>query len=156
MASELSLRLTGGVSNTNPELSLGGVTSSTVVSDVSKNNIFDDVTQEQLTSGYTDYRALDLVNIGTTTAGDITIYITSETTSTDSIIYLFMDYSDLSIVDKTTEPAGASWSHPLEATPLSITDISSSSHARVWFKRVISAGATNLPSDEFQFRIDYA
>ena len=51
MAASIVLRLTGGSSNSNPRLSLGGVGSSIEVSTIVLNNLFDNVTPEVAESG---------------------------------------------------------------------------------------------------------
>lgn len=56
MAATLVFRLTGGASNSDPDASLGGVMSNTEISGTALNNLFDDVSPDEATSGSTEYR----------------------------------------------------------------------------------------------------
>jgi len=53
--------LSGGLTNTNPDQSLGGPKSDQTI-DNQINNLFSDVTRQQAASGYTDYRCFYIVN----------------------------------------------------------------------------------------------
>lgn len=53
--------LSGGVSNTDPYKSVGGRPSNTQI-DLNDNNIFNDVSREHASSGYTDYRCFYIAN----------------------------------------------------------------------------------------------
>ena len=60
-ASDISLNLSGGATNTNPNLSLGGNPSAYEITSVMQ-NLFNNVTQENAASGYTDYRCFYVFN----------------------------------------------------------------------------------------------
>jgi len=60
MAATLEFRLTGGSSNSDPDQSLGGVTSSNEISSTAMNNLFDNVTPTEASSGDVEYRAIDI------------------------------------------------------------------------------------------------
>ena len=55
-ASDLEFYLSGGGSNSNPNAALGGVISSSAITNASDNNLFDDVTGDEADSGETHYR----------------------------------------------------------------------------------------------------
>lgn len=65
MASDISIVLSGGSSNTNPALSFGGQPSSHAVG-TTLNNLFTNVTAAQAQSGYTDYRCIYVFNNNST------------------------------------------------------------------------------------------
>lgn len=60
-ASDISLNLSGGSTNTNPNNSLGGDPSAFEITGVLQ-NLFNNVTQENAASGYTDYRCFYVFN----------------------------------------------------------------------------------------------
>lgn len=60
-ASDISLNLSGGSTNTNPNLSLGGDPSAYEIS-ASLQNLFNNVTAEDSASGYVDYRCFYVFN----------------------------------------------------------------------------------------------
>jgi hypothetical protein len=57
-------RLTGGTTNGNPFLSLGGLMSNTKITDGKISNLWDDVSQIQYTEGVTEYRWFVFYNNG--------------------------------------------------------------------------------------------
>lgn len=61
MVQELTYVLSGGVINQDPDLSIGGPPSPTIIDDT-VNNLFADVTGAQTNSGYTDYRCYYVFN----------------------------------------------------------------------------------------------
>lgn len=74
-ANDISLVLSGGSTNINPNLSLGGDPSATPVSDGVINNLFDDILPEEATEGHEDYRCVYYFNDGTASVYDIELYI---------------------------------------------------------------------------------
>ena len=58
MAATLVFRLTGGASNIDPDASLGGIMSNTEISGTALNNLFDDVSPDEATSGSTDRKSV--------------------------------------------------------------------------------------------------
>ena len=63
---ELLFKYTGSGSTANPELSLGGTCSTNTIPSGVANNIFDDVTGAEASSGKTEYRAIGIHNSNTT------------------------------------------------------------------------------------------
>ena len=82
--SDIQFRLTGGASNANPNTSLGGTTSSVQLSGTAMNNLFDDVSSAEASSGDTEYRAFSLVQTGATTITQVTFDLSAVTSSTDT------------------------------------------------------------------------
>ncbi len=71
--SDLSLVYSGSSTNNDPNLSLGGASSSFRVSSDVINNLFDDVQPEESLEGHEDYRCLYMFNDSEETAYNITI-----------------------------------------------------------------------------------
>lgn len=74
MPAQIQLRLTGGAANADPDASLGGVMSSEQLSATALNNLFDNVSPGESEDGDTEYRAIDLYNVGDATACSIQIF----------------------------------------------------------------------------------
>lgn len=163
MAATIEFRLTGGSTNTDPNLSLGGAMSSNVVSETAMNNLFDNVTPTEATNGDTEYRAIDLYNSGDATASAIEMYMSAETSSADSQLdfgtnnttHTGGDQGD-TIADEGTAPGGITFAHYLTGSRLSLTDIPAGSAVRVWIRRTIAVGASNTNNDIGTIAVDYA
>lgn len=157
MAANLELRLTGGAANSDPDLSLGGDSSSEVVSATPPNSVFDDVVPNEAWTGDTEYRALSLYNKGDEEAASIEFYISSETDSPDSIIAIGKDSGTQSIADENTTPASPAitFSHPLVDSKMSISNLAVGAAQRLWFRRAIKELAAYHPADIFSLKADY-
>lgn len=158
MAATLILRLTGGVSNTDPDASLGGVQSTTELSATAMNSLFDNVDSTEASSGDTEYRALDIYNSGDATATSVEIYMSTETSSTDSSVDMGPDSGTQTIANESTAPSAPAitFAHYNTASKLSVSDIASSGSQRIWFKRIVTASAGNDSNDQGTIKIDYA
>lgn len=160
MASTLEFRYTGGASNSNPDASLGGVSSTALISSTALNNLFDDVTPAEALAGSTEYRALDVYNNGDAAAVGVDLFMNAETTSTDTQLDFGLEAvptnSTTSIVDETTAPVGVSFAHYTSASKLSLPDFAAGAYVRVWIKRTVTAGAANLANDQGTIRVEYA
>lgn len=155
MAASIVLRLTGGSSNSNPSLSLGGAGSSIEVSTIVLNNLFDNVTPEVAESGIVQYRAIDLHNTGDDIAGSITMYL-SETLSVGSSLSCGLDATMQSIINDNMPPSAVLFSSPTVADPLVISPIAVNGRQRVWIRRTISPKTTNYRNDTGTIGIVYA
>lgn len=158
MAAELSLRLTGGAVNTDPDASLGGVMSSEVVSVTALNNLFDDIEVTEATDGDTEYRAVDLYNIGDATAVGVEIWFSSDSASADTAIYMGLDVGVQSIADESTAPADGviTFTQPTSGARLAIADIAAAGSQRIWFRRICNALAGNYANDICGIVVRYA
>lgn len=155
MAASIVLRLTGGSSNSNPSLSLGGAGSSIEVSTIVLNNLFDNVTPEVAESGIVQYRAIDLHNTGDDIAGSITMYL-SETLSVGSSLSCGLDITTQSIINDNMPPSAVSFSFPTAGNPLTVPSIAVNGRQRVWICRTISPETTNYRNDTGTIGIVYA
>ena len=167
MPAALQLRLTGGASNNDPASSLGGVMSSNQVSAVAMNNLFDNVDPDEASAGDVEYRAIDLYNAGDAAATNVSIHMSTETSSTDTAIDLGHDatnnphtaaWNGETIADEDTAPASPAitFGHHVAANKLSLPDIPVGQAARVWLRRTVSAAAGNTSNDQGTFRAEFA
>lgn len=156
MAASLQIRLTGGAGNSNPNLSLGGVMSSTQLSATPMNNLFDNVDPTEAENGDVEYRALDIYNAGDALATSISLYLSSETTSVSTELDFGLDFTTQSVGAEGTAPSDVSFAHYTSASKLTISDIAAGSAQRIWVRRTVSAGAANLNNDTCTLKIEYA
>ena len=156
MAASLEFRLTGGASNTDPDLSLGGVMSSQQISATPLNNLFDNVEPSEASSGDVEYRAIDIYNSGDAAAILVELYIDDAPDSPSVTIAVALDSTTQTTADEDTAPSGVSFSVPVEASKLSISDIASGGSQRVWIRRTVAASATNHANDTCGITVQYA
>jgi hypothetical protein len=148
MAANLTFHLTGGASNADPDLSLGGVGSSVLLSGTALNNLFDNVLPPEIDGvAYVDYRAIDIVNDGDAEAHNIEFYLTDTPNSESTLAIWYDSTGTQSIVDEDTEPVGASWSLPLVGSKLAFSNLAAAGTYRIWVRRTIDADADNLNAD---------
>ena len=74
IASELHYRHSGGAGNSDPDASIGGAMSSTQITDDSDNNLFDDVTGDEASSGDTEYRGIYLYTVDSSANVAISVF----------------------------------------------------------------------------------
>jgi hypothetical protein len=74
-ASDISLVLSGGATNIDPNLSLGGDPSAAPVASGILNNLFADVAADQTADGYEDYRCVYLFNDGPTAVYAVELWV---------------------------------------------------------------------------------
>jgi hypothetical protein len=150
MASNLLFHYTGGASNSDPDLSLGGTGSSELLNSTALNNLFDNIDPDEIVTGdRVEYRGIDLVNDGDAAAHHVQFYFT-ETPNVESLVEVWLDVTGTqSIANETTEPTGASgnWSTPLVGSKLELNNLAASGTYRLWIKRTVDQSADNLNED---------
>lgn len=77
-ADDITVVLSGGTTNINPNLSLGGLPSATPIATATLNNLFDDVTSDETDEGHEDYRCIYFFNDGDTTVYDVEVWISDD------------------------------------------------------------------------------
>jgi hypothetical protein len=110
--------------------------------------LFNYVTPQDITgSNKVTYRAIDILNNGDAAAQQVEFFIL-DTTNTESTLAIWYETSPgQSIANEETEPSGASWSQPLQASRQSINDIAINGRARIWIRRTVDQDADNLTDD---------
>lgn len=150
MAAVIEYKLTGGAGNTDPDASLGGVTSSQTLSTTALNNLFDNILPTEIVSGdRVEYRAIAIKNTGDATAKNVEFFFT-DTPNSESIVAFWYDSTGTqSIANETTEPVGATgnWTTPLTGSKYSFSDLAAGAEYRIWIRRTVDQNATNLNDD---------
>lgn len=77
-AADISIVLSGGSTNADPNESLGGPPSNTPITTAITNNLFNDVSSEDQEGGHEDYRCFYLFNDGDTPIYTVRVWITEE------------------------------------------------------------------------------
>ena len=154
ISTDIQYRLSGGASNSDTALSLGGVKSSTAAS-----NYFDDVSSTEASAGDTEYRCVYVHNNhGSLTLIGAKVWIQANTPSGDTDVAIGLGTSavngtEQTVADESTAPTGVTFSQPTTfAGGLSIGDIPFGQHKAVWVRRVVNSGAAAY-SDSFTLRV---
>lgn len=139
----------------------------TETTEITLNNLFDNVDPGEASAGDTEYRAIDVYNAGDAAATSVSVHMSTETSSPDTALDLGHDatndphtsaWAGETIADEDTAPASPviTFGHHLSANKLSLPDIPVGHACRVWLKRVVSAAAGNTSNDQGTFRAEYA
>ena len=154
VSTDIQYRLSGGASNSDTALSLGGVKSSTAAS-----NYFDDVSSSEAGTGDTEYRCVYVHNNhGTLSLIGAKIFIQTNTPSSDTDVAIGLGSSAINgteqtVADESTAPTGVSFSAPTTfAGGLTIGDLAAGAHKAVWVRRTVNAGAAAY-ADSFTLRV---
>ena len=154
IASEIQYRLSGGASNANPLISLGGVKSSVAMG----TDLLDTVTSTEATAGDIEYRCIYVHNANATLAliGS-KIWLQLNTVGSHIAIGLGVagiNSTETAVVDEQTAPVGVTFSTvPTDfSTGLLIGDLPAGQHKAIWLRRTIPA-ATGLATETFTLRV---
>jgi hypothetical protein len=161
VSTDLKIRLSGGAGNSDPNASLGGVKSSTEITDNVLNNLFDLVSGTESLAGDIEYRGIYLHNgHGTLTAQNVRIYISSNTTSTADEWDIALGGEGLNatmetVANENTAPAGETFSHPTTyAGGLAPVDIPAGQHIGIWVRRTVDAAAPAIDNNSITIKYD--
>jgi hypothetical protein len=153
-ASDLKIRYSGGAANSDQTLSIGGTKSSVEPTDNSLNNIFSDSLGDESSAGSTKYRMVYLHNgHATLTAQNVRIYISTNSTSTDTtwaigLAAAGLNGTETAVANEDTAPAAVSFTSPSTyATGLAPANIPAGQHFGVWYRRTSTAGALANDAD---------
>jgi len=106
--SDISVVLSGGGDNLNPDHSLGGAASVTPITSDTLNNLFNDVSSEENTSGIDDYRCIYFFNDGDTTVYDVKTFILSDFDAGATMQIGISNYNETQRILITGLPSGGS------------------------------------------------
>lgn len=149
---------TGGT----PATSLGDQVSTTVITDASLQNLFDNVAGSEAGSGDTEYRCIFVLNNhATLTLLGAKVLVQSETSGGGNIT-IALDNIAVSakgsssaqaaaIVDENSAPSGVG---SFGAGPLTIGDIAPGQVKAIWIKRVVPSSTTAIDSDGVVIRVE--
>jgi hypothetical protein len=143
---DIQYRLSGGASNTDPLVSLGGAKSSTQ----SGTNLFDDVPSAEAAAGKIEYRCVYVHNAHATESyiDPVRIWMAANTPSTSTTIEIGLGTSGLNgteqtVANESTAPAGVTFSAPTSfATGIALQTIPAGQHIAIWLRRTVTAGAS--------------
>lgn len=155
LTTDIAYRLSGGATNANPLLSIGGAKSSVV----SGSSIFDDVSSADAVAGNTAYRLVYVHNAHSSLDYQFAaVWVQTQTPSADTDVAIGLAVAGLNgteaaVANKNTAPPGVSFSAPSTfASGLSLGTIPAGQHYGVWIRRTVTAGAA-LASDNFTLRV---
>jgi hypothetical protein len=162
-SSDLEFYLSGGSSNSNPNAALGGIISSSAITNASDNNLFDDVSGDEADSGDTEYRCFYVKNNHSSiTLQNSKIWFSSNTTSSDDTLDIALAGEGLNssaevIANESTAPSGETFSAPAnKGAGLSVGNVPSGQFYGIWIRRTVnaSASAVNANSATIQWEGD--
>jgi hypothetical protein len=160
IAADFSRRLSGGASNSNGNLSIGGVKSSEVMSS-STDDMFDAVTAAQAAAGLTEYRCIYLHNANATdTMTSARFWIDANTPLAGTTLEIgigaaAVNATEDTIANEATAPAGVSFSAPSSAAAgLAVGTLAPGQHKALWLKRIVTAGSLSSANDTFTLGFD--
>lgn len=166
IATDIDIRLSGGSSQSDPNLSLGGAKSSVEVNFAAiLNNLFDNVSDSEALAGDVEYRCVYVHNSnGSSALTDAKAYITSNTPSADTTIAIGVDPAGVgngsstgvatTAANENTAPAGVTFSTPTtDAAALALGTLGAGQSAALWIRRTVTAGAMPVSSDPFTIRV---
>jgi hypothetical protein len=161
--SNLKWYYSGGATNDDPSLSIGGVKSSVPLASSALNNLFDDVTGQEAVDGEDEYRLLYFENIDTDVNGlaDPLLWISTQPPGDDDLGVGIADAGksgeETAISDEFTAPADVSFSAPTsKGTGLALPDgpYVQNEYVGVWFKRHVPSGSGVTLSDACVFIVE--
>jgi hypothetical protein len=165
ITNEIKQRLTGGASNADPTLSLGGVISSVNIVDNTDNNVYVDVSGDEGAAGSTKYRCRGVVNTHATLPLIAPkVWIVSNTPSADDTIAIGIGTStygtgtEQTVANEDTAPSGVSFSSPsTKATglvPGAGADLVATQHFYIWERRTVTLGATAVNGNAYTIKVE--
>ena len=152
VASDIQTRLSGGAANSNPNLSIGGVMSSTAWAGGVLHDLFDVITGDENAASTVDYRCVYVRNgHATLTLLGATVWLTSQTAG-GATVDMGLDPAAIgngtttgvaaTPANETTAPASVTYSSPAsKAGGLVIGDIPAGSAKAIWFRRTAANSA---------------
>jgi hypothetical protein len=159
---EVEIRLSGGAGNSDPNASLAGVKSSTVLVDATVNNLFDDVSGSESNAGDIEYRHVYIHNADGSLVGQTPrIYISQDSTGTGDEIDIALGAAangatETAIGNESTAPGGGvTFSHPTTyGSGLAPSNVNAGSHISLFIRRTVSAGGAAKNNNTAIFNVD--
>jgi hypothetical protein len=165
MTATISYHYTGGSSNSNPDLSLGGVTSSVVIDNVNPlHNLYKKVEEATREIGTVEYAVVGIVNNGDTDSVIQNLYILADTSSADTDISIGIDTVAGShplstalqtLVNKTTPPSNPAitFSKPTVQAPIVCPSILVGQCLTMHIKYTVNASSVSFAGDLARIRM---
>lgn len=155
VAADINYYLSGGAGNSNPNLSLGGAISTTVVVSGINNNVFDDVTANDARDGRIEYRAVYVKNNHSTlTWKGVMLWLDSNTPAADDAAIAkeaTKGSPKQSVLNETTVPEGITFSAPtVKENAISLGDMLPGDVYMIWLRRTVPAGTAAFTGNNFR------
>lgn len=169
---ELLYKYTGAgthdTAQTDPDASLGGYRASSNISTGVDNNVFDDVSGGEASTGDTEYRAIGFVNTnGSLALTSCVVWIQVDTGNGEDDISFATEAPSASevtgaiqtIADESTAPTGRTWSDATskgtgQACPLTSGEVGAGEWFGIWLRRTISAAASAAAAEAVTIRVE--
>lgn len=154
ISTDIKYYLSGGATNTDPALSLGGIVSTT---EVAANALFDDVSSAEASAGDTEYRCVYAKNTHATLTLQVAkIFIQANTTGNRIAIALGGEGKNgtaETVANESTAPVGEVFTQPVDyAGGLALGDVAPGETFPVWVRRTIPAAA-GAATDTYTLRV---
>jgi len=149
--------LSGGAGNSSPAASLGGIISSTEVTNNSLNDLWDDVSGTEATAGSTEYRCVYLKNTHATLSLTLSkAWIDTNTTASGDAITIGLDLAGvnatadtISVETEAPSPSVTFSTAVDKASGLNTGTVANGQYYGIWIKRVVNAGAGAATSNSY-------
>ena len=146
VSGDIVYRLSGGASNSDPSLSIGGAKSSVSAG----SNLFDALTSAEAAAGDIEYRCFYVHNAhATLTMLSARSFIPTNTSSPDTVLAIgvgaaAVNGTETAVANESTAPAGVTFSSTGDyASGVAIGDIPPGQHRAVWLRRTVNASAAS-------------
>lgn len=137
---EIKIYLSGGSLNTNPNNSLGGAISNTLLIDNEINNLFDGIIAKEARDGDTSYRCVYIKNESSKVFMLPKLYINSNTVNPTTEIFVGKDPNAVAqiIADEYETPIGVTFSSATDYdTGIDLVSMSPGDVLPIWIKYVV-------------------
>ena len=159
IAGDVKFYLTGVAANSDVNASLGGTTSSVLITTASLNNLFDSINAAEALNGDSEYRAIAIKNTNVTdTAYNAVLYCDDGGLEGSASTYteFGLDSGTQTVANESTAPSAPSLTfdtHVGVDNGLALGDIAPEAEARVWLKRTCNAGAAAYSEDKQTLKV---
>jgi hypothetical protein len=160
---ELKQYITGGTvgaGNTNVNNSLGGPITTTEITNASINNLWDDVSGDESSTGDIEYRTFAVKNTNATlTWFNVKAWIQTQTPGGDDVSIALADEgvnaSAETIANENTAPSGPTFTAPSsKGAGLSLGNIPAGQYYIIWVKRNVPASTTAKDANNYVIRVE--
>ena len=155
--SDLIYRLSGGVSNIDPNDSIGGSMSTVaggIIDTDTVNNDMDDITSTEADAGITIYHGYFYENAhATLTWTSPVFWIESQTSSGDTTVNIAVALEAINtaievLADEETAPSGVTFTSPAnKAAGIDIDSLDPSDNRGTWIEYIVNGGAVTVLDD---------
>lgn len=163
VAADIKTYLSGGAANTDPNLSLGGIISTTEWTGGTLHDLFDKITGDENAASEAEYRGIYLKNNhGTLTWEAVKLWISAETAGGANIAIALagegVNATMETVANENTGPVGEAFTAPTtKATGLTMGDIAAGQRYGVWIRRTAAnTAAINNDGATLSFEGDTA